>query len=81
MPKKTVVLLDEDVYEVLINESISKYGTTRKMSKVLNELIRKAIKLEGILEIKKILSEKKKAKVTVDKFHRFRKELSKRFES
>jgi len=74
------VILDDDVYEILVRESLSRYGTTRALSKVLNELIREAIRLRGVIEVKKILHEKKRVKVTSEEFHKFRKELSKKFE-
>jgi predicted CopG family antitoxin len=40
MPKRTTVILDDDIYEKLVRESIRRYGTTRALSRVLNELLR-----------------------------------------
>ncbi|MHA1675958.1 MAG: hypothetical protein ACTSU6_02155 [Candidatus Njordarchaeales archaeon] len=80
MSKRTAVILSDDVYDILVKESLSRYGTTRAISKVLNELVREAIKLRGILEIKELLRKEKKIKITAEEFHKFRRELSKRLE-
>ncbi len=80
MSRRTAVILDDDVYEILVKESIARYGTARAISRVLNELIRESIRLRGILEIKDLIRKKKKVKITKEEFHRFRKELSKRLE-
>ncbi|MGQ4895153.1 MAG: hypothetical protein ACP6IQ_11080 [Candidatus Njordarchaeia archaeon] len=80
MSKRTAVILSDDVYDILVKESLSRYGTTRAISKVLNELVREAIKLRGILEIKELLRKEKKIKITAEEFHEFRRELSKRLE-
>ena len=73
-------MLSDDVYNILVKESLSRYGTTRALSKVLNELVREAIKLKGILEIKELLRKEKKIKITAEKFYKFRKMLSKKLE-
>lgn len=43
MSKRTTVLLEDPVYEKLVKESIRRYGTTRALSKVLNELLRESL--------------------------------------
>jgi predicted CopG family antitoxin len=40
MSKRTSVLLEEDVYKKLVEESLKRYGTVKALSKVLNELLR-----------------------------------------
>ncbi|MEA3254964.1 MAG: hypothetical protein U9Q22_03910 [Candidatus Altiarchaeota archaeon] len=40
---KTTVILDDNIYSFLVRESEHRYGTRKKMSLVLNELIRKYI--------------------------------------
>ena len=40
---KTTVILDDNIYSFLVEESKHKYGTVRKVSLVLNELIKKYI--------------------------------------
>lgn len=37
---KTTINLDTDVYRELINESVEKYGTTKTLSKLINEKLR-----------------------------------------
>lgn len=78
MTKKTTVLLDDSIYGRLAEESLKKYGTTKVMSRVLNEILRKAMKDKG--DIIRLIHLKKIAKTTSEEFEEFRKELSKRFE-
>ncbi len=80
MPKRTTIILDDDVYEILVKESMTKYGTKRALSKVLNELVKEAIRLRWLVKAKSILRSEKKIKISVEEFHEFRKKLSKRFE-
>jgi aminopeptidase C len=70
--------LDEDIYEKLVEESLRRYGTTRAISRVLNELLRESLKEEANL-LRLIYSEKI-ARTTVREFEEFRRELSKRAE-
>ncbi len=77
MPKRTTVILDDDVYEKLVKESIRRYGTTRALSKVLNELLRES--LSGREELIELLYSEKIASISEEDFYKFRRELSKRF--
>lgn len=79
MPKRTTILLEEDLYQKLIEESLKKYKSTRALSKIINELLRKALRDES--QIINILLSEKLVKVTSKDFEEFRRELSKRFES
>jgi len=38
------VLLEESVYKRLVEESLRRYGTVKAISKVLNELLKDALK-------------------------------------
>ncbi|RLF10006.1 MAG: hypothetical protein DRJ69_03695 [Thermoprotei archaeon] len=82
MPKQVVLTLDDDVYEALVREALSRYGSEDAISKVVNEELRAsliaAIEKRALLE--QILSEKKPIKINVKEFHGFRRELSKRLE-
>lgn len=79
MSRRTTILLDDDIYQGLVNESIRRYKTTKAMSKVANELLKKALKREArVLDL--ILSEKL-VKTSAKEFESFRRELSNRFES
>jgi metal-responsive CopG/Arc/MetJ family transcriptional regulator len=78
MLKRTTVMLEEDLYKKLVEESIRRYGSTRKISKVINELLRDAI--SGKKEITTLIRARKLAKVSSKEFEEFRRELSKRFE-
>ncbi len=44
MSKRTTIQLDDDVYEKLVTESLRKYGTAKAMSKVANELLKRALR-------------------------------------
>lgn len=77
MPKRTTVILDDDVYEKLVRESIRRYGTTRAISRVLNELLRDS--LSGEKELITLIYSEKLAEVSNEEFNEFRRKLSRRF--
>lgn len=37
---KTTINLDTEVYKELVNEAVEKYGTTKTLSKIINEKLR-----------------------------------------
>jgi len=82
MPRQVVLTLDDDVYEALVREALSRYGSEDAISRVVNEELRAsliaAIEKRALLE--QILSEKKPIKINVKEFHELRRELSKRLE-
>lgn len=39
---KTTINLDDELYKKLVKEALEKYGTTRTLSKLINEKLRKA---------------------------------------
>ena len=79
MSRRTTILLDDEIYERLVNESMRRYRTTKAMSKVANELLKRALK--GEANILDLVFTEKLAKTSVKEFETFRRELSKRFES
>jgi hypothetical protein len=79
MFKRTSVLLEESVYEKLVEESLKRYGTVRAISKVLNELLKDALK--GEKEIVRLIYSEKVAKTSAKEFEEFRRELSRRLEA
>lgn len=36
-------MLDDDVYEALVRESVRRYGTVKALSRVANEILRKGL--------------------------------------
>ena len=78
MPKRTTVLLDDDVYEMLVRESIRRYGTARALSKVLNELLRGEV--NSMRELVQLIYSEKLVWVDQAEIEKLRKELSKRLE-
>jgi len=79
MSRRTTILLDDEIYERLVNESMRRYRTTKAMSKVANELLKRALK--GEASVLDLVFSEKLAKTNVKEFETFRRELSKRFES
>ena len=78
MPKRTSVILDDDIYEKLVEESLKRYGTPRAISKVLNELLREH--LSGRAELLRLIYSEKLARTTAGEFQEFRRKLSERVE-
>ncbi|MCD6443454.1 hypothetical protein J7L70_00405 [Candidatus Bathyarchaeota archaeon] len=78
MPRRTTVMLDDDVYEKLVKESLKRYGTVRAISRVLNELLRES--LRGRENLIRLIYSEKIARTTAEEFESFRRELSKRLE-
>jgi hypothetical protein len=62
-----------------VNESLRRYKTTKAMSKVANELLKRALKGES--KVLDLIFSEKLAKTTAKEFEAFRRELSKRLES
>ncbi|MEM3897012.1 MAG: hypothetical protein QXT57_04845 [Thermosphaera sp.] len=79
MPKRTTILLDEDVYKKIVEESLRRYGTTKALSEVVNQLIRKALRNES--ELLSLIFSDKIAKTTSKEFEAFRRKLSERLET
>jgi len=79
MSKRTTLLLEDEVYEKLVEESLRRYGTVRAVSKVLNELLKESFK--GREEIIRLIYSEKIAKTTAKEFEEFREDLSRRLES
>lgn len=75
--KRTTVVLDDDVYERLVEESVRRHGTARALSRVLNELLRD--RLGGRVELMRLLYSDKVAEVAPEDLDGFRRELGKRF--
>ncbi|MCD6529230.1 hypothetical protein J7L06_02955 [Candidatus Bathyarchaeota archaeon] len=79
MVRRTTILIDDDVYEDLVKESLKRYGTAKAISKVLNDLLRDSLK--GRDKLLKLIYSEKIAETTSREFESFRRELSRRLES
>ncbi len=42
---KTTIILDDDLYKELVREALERYGSTRKLSKLINEKLREAMSM------------------------------------
>ncbi len=76
MPKRTTIILEDDIYEMLVRESIRRYGTVRAISRVINDLLKERLRKE----LSELIFSEKLVEVTEEEFEEFRKELSKEFE-
>jgi predicted CopG family antitoxin len=79
MPRRTTILLDDDIYKMLIEESLKRYNTTKAISKVINELLKESLKNK--INILDLIFSKKIVKMSAKEFEKFRRELSTRLES
>lgn len=79
MSKRTTVLLEDEVYEKLVKESLKRFGTARAISKVLNELLKESFR--GKRDILHLIYSDKIARTSAREFEEFRRGLSKRLES
>ena len=78
MPRRTTLVLDDDVYEMLLRESIRRHGSSRALSRVANELLRKA--LRDIDDVARLVYAERYAKATMKEFEEFRRRLSRELE-
>ena len=78
MVERTTILLDDDVYEGVVRESIRRYGTAKAISKVVNELLRRA--LGARRELLELIYSEKVRELSQEEFEEFRRGLSGRFE-
>jgi len=78
MPKRTTVILDDDVYEKLVKESIRRYGSVKAISKVLNELLRESFSSRN--ELVELIYSEKIVSISAEEFEKFRREVSRRLE-
>jgi predicted CopG family antitoxin len=78
MPKRTTLILDDDVYRKLVEESVKRYGTVRALSKVVNELLRERFSARE--DLVRLIYSDKITWISTEDFERFRRELSERFE-
>ncbi|MHB1830445.1 MAG: hypothetical protein ACYCO0_03550 [Candidatus Micrarchaeaceae archaeon] len=79
MERRTTVLLEKDVYDALVKESLEEYNSSKAISKVLNKIVKHALTNRGRLH--EILHSKRVAKTTAQEFEKFRHQLSKSVQS
>ena len=44
---KTTIILKDEIYKQLVKEALEKYGSTRKLSLLINEKLESALRKEG----------------------------------
>jgi len=76
MPRRTTVILEDDVYEKLVEESVKRYGTARAISRVLNELLCEAFRARK--ELLELIYSEKLVYIDEEEFEETRRELSER---
>jgi len=74
MVRRTTILLDDEIYEYLVSESIKKYGSSKRISQLVNELLRRTMfDREKVVQL---LMKEKVARTTAKEFESFRRDLS-----
>jgi len=74
MVRRTTILLDDELYEYLVSESIKKYGSSKRISQLVNELLRRTMfDREKVVQL---LMKEKVARTTAKEFESFRRDLS-----
>ena len=76
MPRRTTVILEDDVYEKLVEESVKRNRTARAISRVLNELLREAFRARK--ELLELIYSEKLVYIDEEEFEETRRELSER---
>jgi hypothetical protein len=75
MYKRTTVILEKEVYDALVRESLEEYKTAKSISKVLNEILKRSLRNKrGLMTL---IYSKKVASTTAKEFENFRREMSK----
>ncbi|MDT7889156.1 MAG: hypothetical protein RQ885_09315 [Desulfurococcales archaeon] len=78
MPRRTTIIFDDDVYERIVQESVRRYGSTRALSRVVNELLRES--LSGRSELLELIYSEKLMHIEQRDFEEFRRGMSRWFE-
>ncbi len=78
MAKRTTLVLDDKVYEMLVKESLKRYGTARNISKVVNDMVEEKKEKNG--DIMSLIYSEKIAKTSAREFEQFRTRLSNRLD-
>lgn len=83
MPKRTTVVIEDDTYARLVQESIQRFGSARAISRVIDAMVKENnnAKKQAKKDIVKLLHSRKVAKVTQKQLERDRRELSISFEN
>ncbi len=79
MARRTTVLLEKGVYDALVKESLEEYNSSKAISKVLNNIVKKSLANKD--KLRRLIRSKTVAKVTNEEFEKFRHGLSKAVES
>lgn len=77
--RRTTVLLEKDVYDALVKESLEEYNSSKGISKVLNKIVKRSLTNKG--KLRHLIHSKTVAKITNEEFERFRHGLSKAVQS
>ena len=78
MPKRTTLVLNDEVYAKLVSESMKRYGSARNLSKVVNDMVEEGARSKP--DIMELIYSEKLAKTSQREFEQSRRKLSARFE-
>lgn len=73
--RRTTILLEKEVYDALVKESVDEYNSSKAISKVINKILKRSLINRD--RLRQLLYSKPVAKVTQKQFERFRRGLSK----
>lgn len=79
MARRTTVLLEKEVYDALVKESLEEYNSSKAISKVLNRIVKRSLTNKD--KLRRLIHSKTVAKVTNEEFEKFRHGLSKAVQS
>ncbi len=79
MVKRTTILLDDDIYELLVMEAVRRYGSVKALSRVINEILRKGLKGDGD-ELAQLIYSEKLVSIDEGEFEEFRRDMSRGLE-
>lgn len=79
MDRRTTVLLEKDVYDALVKESLEEYNSSKAISKVINKIVKKSLTNKD--RLRRLIHSKPVAKITNEEFEKFRHGLSKAVQS
>jgi len=71
---KTTIILEDDLYKELVKEALERYGTTRKLSKLINEMLRESMAQKKLVKRRKRLTIKLGKKLSPEEIEKLAEE-------
>ena len=71
---KTTIILEDDLYKELVKGALERYGTTRKLSKLINEMLRESMAQKKLVKRRKRLTIKLGKKLSPEEIEKLAEE-------